>query len=118
MPARCAEHIKAAALRYRADNLDAVRAHDLARAVDPRRKARLKATITRRRGEVPGYTRAHKAVARALLSGVLVRRDCEVCGRKQSHAHHDSYRAGYELRVRWLCPPHHAQWHRDHEVEV
>jgi len=37
---------------------------------------------------------------------------CEVCGCKEVHAHHDDY--SKPLDVRWLCSPHHIEWHQEH----
>jgi hypothetical protein len=52
---------------------------------------------------------AHVAVGNAVRDGKLMRKPCEVCQRQDSHAHHDDY--SKPLEVRWLCPPHHQQWH-------
>src|SRR3990172_7550257 len=56
-----------------------------------------------------GETRARQAVARALARGEIARGPCEVCGRKNAHAHHDDYLKA--LEVRWLCAKHHAELH-------
>lgn len=53
---------------------------------------------------------AHVAVGNAIRDGRLVRSVCEVCGAGSARAHHDDY--GRPLDVRWLCGPHHAEWHR------
>lgn len=58
----------------------------------------------------PAVARAHGAVQRAMKSGELVRKPCEECGERRSHAHHDDY--AKPLEVRWLCPIHHKAWHR------
>lgn len=55
----------------------------------------------------PERKRARAAVARALRSGRLHRRPCEVCGDTKSEAHHPDY--ALPLKVRWLCLPHHRQ---------
>lgn len=52
---------------------------------------------------------AHKAVRKAVKSGVLLRTPCEVCGSTRVEGHHDDYRK--PLDVRWLCKKHHAQVH-------
>lgn len=49
-------------------------------------------------------------VREALAKGVLVRQPCERCGERSVNAHHDDY--DRPLDVRWLCVPHHREWHR------
>lgn len=53
---------------------------------------------------------AHVMVGNALRCGQLNRQPCEVCGVEKAHAHHDDY--SKPLDVRWLCPTHHAEWHK------
>lgn len=48
-------------------------------------------------------------VKRAIKSGLLVRRPCEVCGAENSHGHHPDY--DRQLDVVWLCAEHHCEWH-------
>lgn len=67
--------------------------------------------------------RAYAAVRRAVASGALVRKPCEVCGEKRVQAHHEDY--AKPLKVRWLCAMHHRRVHspgRDllaqHEAEA
>lgn len=55
--------------------------------------------------------RAHGLVAKALRRGILERAPCEVCGSENVHAHHDDY--SQPLKVRWLCPAHHGEHHRN-----
>lgn len=52
----------------------------------------------------------HKAVARALKSGKLIRQPCEACGSPDSLAHHEDYEK--PLEVHWLCELHHQERHR------
>lgn len=55
---------------------------------------------------------AHKAVENALVAGRLTKQPCERCGTEDKvHAHHDDY--SKPLEVRWLCPPHHKERHRE-----
>lgn len=58
------------------------------------------------------HRRAHDRVLTAVLRGRLVKQPCEVCGSKDSCAHHDDY--AKPLDVRWLCRNHHAQHHVAH----
>ena len=57
---------------------------------------------------LPKY-QAHLAVQRALISGVLEKQNCEVCGAVKVDAHHDRY--DEPLNVRWLCRSHHVKLH-------
>ena len=111
---RCKTCHRAVVTARRNAKIEEVRAYDQRRGRLPGRIAKTVATNARRRQEVPGRMRAHSAVSRAIAKGTLVRQPCGVCADKRSHAHHDSYLPGDELKVRWLCPAHHAQWHRDH----
>jgi hypothetical protein len=54
-------------------------------------------------------------VRRAINSGRLNRKPCEVCGETKSHAHHDDY--SRPLDVRWLCPTHHREHHAKTKAE-
>lgn len=67
--------------------------------------------VAQYRKKYPGKWRAHRMVAEAIRRGNLVACPCEQCGSSNTHAHHDDY--SRPLNVRWLCPPHHAQWHDD-----
>lgn len=55
--------------------------------------------------------RAWCAVARALDTGLLKIQPCAVCGRWNTHAHHEDY--AKPLDVRWLCAAHHLARHRE-----
>ena len=61
-----------------------------------------------RRANLLKYS-AHLAVQRALASGQLQKRPCEVCGAETVDAHHDHY--DQPLAVRWLCRTHHVKLH-------
>ena len=87
--------------------------------VEPRTLFRLLAEHPEIRGREPRVKgpvskkkeRAHKMIQAAVLLGVVVRQNCEVCGAVGTHGHHDDY--NYPLIVRWLCPLHHGQWHAE-----
>jgi hypothetical protein len=55
--------------------------------------------------------RAQHLLSFAIQEGRIIRQPCEICGNEHSHAHHDDYSKPYE--VRWLCPLHHKQAHRE-----
>lgn len=52
---------------------------------------------------------AWKAMNKALRSGELERRPCEVCAHPKSDGHHDDY--AKPLEVRWLCRSCHKLHH-------
>jgi hypothetical protein len=62
------------------------------------------------RKKYPQKRLAQQAVERAVRRGTLIRKVCEVCGKRNSEAHHDDY--SKPLDVRWLCRKHHAEHHR------
>lgn len=40
----------------------------------------------------------------------IIRKPCEICAERKTHAHHDDYLKPFV--VRWLCAAHHSQWHK------
>lgn len=65
-----------------------------------------------RRSVEPLKYKARTAVGNALRDGRLFRQPCEVCGSEVDvHGHHDDY--SKPLTVRWLCQPHHQEWHNN-----
>jgi len=58
----------------------------------------------------PRKYKVQTMVGNYLRDGKIIKQGCEICGRKKDvHAHHDDY--SKPLDIRWLCPPHHKQWH-------
>lgn len=56
--------------------------------------------------------KAHRMVKKAIEIGSILKKPCEKCGSSHKvNAHHDDYRK--PLDVRWLCPKHHRQWHKE-----
>jgi ribosomal protein S27AE len=60
-------------------------------------------------------SRYRKELCRAIYyearnEGKIKIRPCEACGAKFAYAHHEDYTK--PLRVRWLCPKHHAERHK------
>lgn len=59
----------------------------------------------------PEKARAHKFVDYYRSTGKLVPQPCEACGADGVQAHHEDY--SKPLDVRWLCPKHHAERHKE-----
>ncbi|KKL58909.1 hypothetical protein LCGC14_2220660, partial [marine sediment metagenome] len=60
-------------------------------------------------GFAPERRQAYQAVRNALRRGEIKQEPCEVCGDKNSHAHHDNYTR--PLEIVWFCRIHHAERH-------
>ena len=54
---------------------------------------------------------AHILLGNALRDGKIEKGPCEVCGDRDVHGHHDDYTK--PMKVRWLCPTHHRQHHKE-----
>jgi hypothetical protein len=74
-----------------------------------RNAEKCRASARKFRQQNPEKVRAHDQVAKAIESGQIVRKPCEMCGALKTHAHHDDYTKPME--VRWLCPKHHRFVH-------
>ena len=61
----------------------------------------------------PEKYKARCQISNAIHNGRLTRLPCEVCGVVPTHAHHDNYNE--PLNVRWLCPTHHLQHHKEEQ---
>ncbi len=108
---KCKECTKKDARETRKKRIDYYRAYDVERFTnDPRRRAENYAKNKRNVAANPHKNKARVAVNNAVRDGRLKKFPCEVCGRKDSHGHHDDY--GKPLEVRWLCPVHHSEAHR------
>lgn len=64
------------------------------------------------RAKYPKKYKAHSIVNYAIKSKKLFREPCEICGKENTHGHHDDY--DRPLNVRWLCSEHHHAWHVKH----
>lgn len=62
-----------------------------------------------------GVLKAHRAMYKAIDSGELVRKPCEVCGDVKSKGHHENY--SKPLEVVWLCQTHHHRRHAELKSE-
>jgi len=89
---------------HRLKNIDKVRAYDRERG--SRRTAKENKEY---RQKYPKKYKAHQVVNYAIKSKRLFNQPCEICGKNETHGHHDDY--DKPLNVRWLCAEHHHQWH-------
>lgn len=64
------------------------------------------------KAEYPKKYKAHCMINNAVRNKKLFREPCEICGKENTHGHHDDY--DKPLNVRWLCAEHHRQWHAKH----
>lgn len=107
---KCRDCTRMDVRKNRLMKLEQYRSYDIQRAKTPARKRKSVANTRRKRKMVLGYSGAHRAVARALRSGVLSRQPCAMCNTTAwVAAHHDDY--SRPLEVIWLCPEHHAARH-------
>src|SRR5581483_2908660 len=72
-------------------------------------RERLAASGRLQKRRYPERYAAYRAVRKAVKTGLLIRRPCEVCGCEKVQAHHDDY--SKPLEVRWLCHKHHHEHH-------
>lgn len=89
---------KERARKYRAKNLEKVRAAD-----------------RRRKRATPEKVKARAKVSNEIKRNRLIPEPCEVCGATPAEAHHDDY--SKPLVIRWLCRKHHRIAHRKYEVQ-
>ena len=105
----CMDCVKARVRRHREKNIDRVRDYDRRRAKKPERIGQIVERARRFRDQHPEKYRAHYIVSNAIRDGRLERRPCDVCGRPDSHGHHEDY--SNPLDVIWLCPVCHSALH-------
>lgn len=96
------EDVKANRIR----NIDHYREFDRARG-----SRQPKGYLKEYRGRYPVKFKCHNILNNAIRDGHIKKMPCEVCASELSHAHHDDYFK--PLDVRWLCAPHHQQWHSE-----
>ena len=103
---KCKECNKKDVLEHRLNNLEKIREYDRKRGnrQTPEYRSSLKKNF-------PTQWKAQHTFSNAVRGKKMKREPCEVCGADYVHGHHDDY--AYPLTVRWLCPAHHKQWHRD-----
>lgn len=120
---KCKECTKADVRANYLANIDRYREYERGRATLPHRvEARMEYAQTEQGREAgrrakrdwcdrnPAKRKAQYAAGNAIRDGRLVRQPCEICGAR-AQAHHDDY--SKPLDVRWLCPKHHTEWHKN-----
>ncbi len=104
---QCKTCTKAAQKLYRINNRGKIRdALRLWRGNNPEFMA-----VRRAKAKERGMAKAHRAVAKALKTGMLCKSPCLVCGSVRFlHPYHDNYRK--VLDVVWLCATHYSEFHQ------
>ena len=124
----CKECTKARVAKHRLENITSIKKYDQKRAMLPHRvqarkdyqstpagKKAVERATKNYREQNPEKYHATNIVNNAIRDGKLFAEPCEICGViDKVHAHHDDY--SKPLNVRWLCPLHHAQWHKENNV--
>ena len=110
----CRECDKVISLKYYYDNHE--KALQRARERYQKNKKAKIADSTKRNKTNPLKTKARRDVNHAICRQKLNRLPCEVCGNKNSHAHHEDY--SKPLEIRWLCQKHHSEVHRKYNPRV
>lgn len=77
---------------------------------DPEARALMMARHERYNTQNHDKLLAQQRVNRWIKIGAIKKEPCEICGSEPAHAHHDDYTR--PLKIRWLCPVHHSEWHR------
>lgn len=124
---KCKECTKADTLNNRNDNLEYYQEYDRKRANLPKRR-RLRKEIAKRWRADPELRKrtcelkkawsdknvlkraAHIWTCNAIRDGRIIKKPCEVCGKKKVDAHHDDY--NFPTSVRFLCRKHHSEHHK------
>ena len=101
---KCKECAKKDVRDNRADKVEYYRDYDRRRGNRQSQEYR-----TEYREKFPKKYKAINAISNAVRSGKMKMMPCEICGKKETHGHHDDY--AFPLTVRWLCALHHRQWH-------
>lgn len=103
---KCKDCTKSDSTSHRGKNLDKIREYDRNRG-----NRQTKEYLDNYKKRFPRKYKAHNIVSNAVRDKKLFREKCEVCGDENTHAHHDDYLK--PLNVRFLCPVHHKQWHKE-----
>lgn len=102
---KCKECAKADVMKHRIDNIEKIREYDRGRGS---RKTIIYQREYRRNNSVK--TIARQRAGRAIKSGEITKKPCEVCGAKERiEMHHEDYHN--PLDVVFLCSIHHKRAH-------
>jgi len=105
----CKECVKARVRKHRLEN-DSVREYDRWRYYNQSgRKENGSKRASDWRSRNPEKYKAHSTLNNSVRDGKIMRKPCQVCGDKKSHAHHHDYQK--PLDVEWLCAKHHQRKH-------
>ena len=97
---------------YNPDNFEKIKEYEIKRGKTEHRKKLVKIYQQNRREKNPGKLKARQKVNNAIRSGILIKKPCNVCGNKNSQAHHKDYRKF--LDVEWLCFKCHRKLHKQY----
>lgn len=93
---------------WKSKNKDKIKFWDLH---NPKKRIRIKLW----RQNNPLKYKSHSKISTALLSGIIKKLPCKICGStKNIHGHHFDY--SKPLEVIWLCPKHHYEIHRKDNI--
>lgn len=121
----CKSCVRSRVTKHRKENIDRIRAHDRLRGnLDHRVEARRKYSTTEggrealKKGKKTWAERNPRKRAAEITFGNWIRyrpeirKPCEVCGETDRvHGHHENY--DEPLNVKWLCPKHHSERHKE-----
>lgn len=94
---------------YDPESRKRIKEYERNRFKDPIRKKNILQYAKNARKRNPLKIRARNIIDKMIVSGVLKRLPCEICGDKNSQAHHYDY--SKPLDVTWLCFKHHREAH-------
>ncbi len=88
-------------------NLEYYKKYEVIRSKRPKRKKQILLSQRKQRQKFPHKYLARQAVFRAVQKGLLIKKPCEICGKKKVEAHHQDHHKA--LEVNWLCKKHHLE---------
>lgn len=112
---KCKACAKIDVVTNRALNLEYYQRYDRERKNQPHRLAQRRYNSKQYYKRHPTKARANHTLRRAVKSGRVIKRPCEICGSPNADAHHDNY--SKPLDVKWLCPLHHHAAHRKYNYD-